>query len=113
MRMIYGTLEQEKTIRYWREIIKDHIGENVALDWVDKDFPDDQRIAVILPGLTGHSEQPYIRHIAKGLSDNNYRVLSFNPRGVGVPVETFKLFDYRDLLEEVEFVINYIYHKYP
>ena len=41
MRMIYGTLEQEKTIKYRREIIKDHIGENVALDWVDKNLPDD------------------------------------------------------------------------
>lgn len=56
MRMIYGTLDQEKTISYWREIIIDHIGESVALDWVDKDFEDDNKIAVILPGLTGHSE---------------------------------------------------------
>ena len=44
------------TIRYWREIIVDHIGESVALDWVDKDLPYDNKIAIVLPGLTGHSE---------------------------------------------------------
>ena len=39
-------------------------------------------------------------------------MLSFNPKGVGVPNETLKLFDFWELMEELEFVINYVYQKF-
>ena len=35
MRMIYGNIEQENTIKYRREIIVDHHSEKIALDWID------------------------------------------------------------------------------
>lgn len=42
-----------------------------------------------------------------------YRVMSFNPRGAGIPALTYNLFDYRNLVDELETVVEYISHKYP
>jgi len=36
----------------------------------------------------------------------NYRVLCFNPKGAAIPVQTKKLFDYKYLADELEFIVN-------
>lgn len=43
-----------------------------------------------------------------------YKVLGFNPKGAGVPVKIkHRLFDYRYLPDELEFVVDYVISKYP
>jgi len=38
--------------------------------------------------------------------------LSYNPKGAGIPCIKFKMYDYRDLVEDLEYVLNYVYDKY-
>ena len=47
-------------------------------------------------------------------ADLKYKVLGFNPKGTGIPVTVeHRLFDYRYLPEELEFVVDYVIEKYP
>ena len=41
--------------------------------------------------------------------------MCFNPKGAAIPATTFRIFDYWDLPEDLEFVLNYIYktHNSP
>ena len=45
--------------------------------------------------------------------NDGFRVLVFNPRGVGIPQKTDNLFDYSKILDDMNYVMDYVYTKYP
>lgn len=48
-----------------------------------------------------------------GLKQAGFRVVVFNPRGVGVPQKTTNLFDYSLILSDLQDFMSNIYSKYP
>jgi predicted alpha/beta-fold hydrolase len=57
-------------------------GGRVSLDWVDpKSDSNPTLTVVILHGLTGGSQESYIRHFIVEASKKNWRCVVFNMRG--------------------------------
>ena len=38
--------------------------------------------------------------------------MSYNPKGAGIPCKNYRLFDYSDLMQDLEFVLSHIYSEY-
>lgn len=47
------------------------------------------------------------------MASEGFRVVVFNPRGVGVSQRTDNLFDYSKIQDDLNFVMDHIYSKYP
>jgi len=67
----------------------------VALDWVagdDRVLPSDAPVLILLPGLTGGSDDTYVRHMLMRARSKGWRVVVFNSRGCAEsPVTTPKV----------------------
>ena len=54
------------------------------------------------------------RALAIKFTKMKYKVVGFNPKGMGIPVKNHeRFFDYRYLPEEMEFVVDHVKSKYP
>ncbi|XP_078440348.1 esterase/lipase/thioesterase family protein [Wolffia australiana] len=99
-----------------RECIRTVDGGSVALDWCSGDdrlLPADAPVLILLPGLTGGSEDSYVRHMLVRARSKGWRVVVFNSRGCGdSPVTTAQFYSAsftRDLSE----VTNHVSLCYP
>ncbi|KAJ8768429.1 hypothetical protein K2173_021582 [Erythroxylum novogranatense] len=79
-------------VRYKRECLRTKDDGSVALDWASGDhgsLPADSPLVILLPGLTGGSEDSYVRHMLVRARSKGWRVVVFNSRGCGnSPVTT-------------------------
>ncbi|XP_057509954.1 embryogenesis-associated protein EMB8 isoform X2 [Actinidia eriantha] len=79
-------------VRLRRECLRTKDNGTVALDWVsgdDRRLPSDSPLLILLPGLTGGSQDTYVRHMLLRATNNGWRVVVFNSRGCGdSPVTT-------------------------
>ncbi|KAK4365551.1 hypothetical protein RND71_016909 [Anisodus tanguticus] len=75
-----------------RECLRTKDDGSVALDWVsgdDRNLPPDSPLLILLPGLTGGSDDSYVRHMLMRARSRGWRVVVFNSRGCGdSPVTT-------------------------
>ncbi|CAG9327386.1 unnamed protein product [Blepharisma stoltei] len=107
-------LKFTESVLYQRELITLEDGGTYSVDWVmGNEMPDNNKILLIVPGLTGGSEAPYIKNPVKIAQDKGYRVGVVHGRGIcGTPLTTLKpnlLGDSKDL----GFAIQHIHKKYP
>lgn len=70
-------------VTYEREILQLDDGGEVALDWMHGDCAPDSPIIVILPGLTGGSQEEYVRCLVLSAKARGMRTVVFNNRGQG------------------------------
>ncbi|XP_072000143.1 protein ABHD1 isoform X2 [Engystomops pustulosus] len=76
-------------ISYRNEVISTEDGGQISLDWVDNDespkFRDStsRPTIILLPGLTGNSQQSYILQLVRQATSDGYRCVVFNNRGFG------------------------------
>ncbi|XP_038724752.1 embryogenesis-associated protein EMB8 isoform X3 [Tripterygium wilfordii] len=79
-------------IRLRRECLRTADDGAVALDWVAGDdgrLPLETPVVILLPGLTGGSDDSYVRHMLVRARSKGWRVVVFNSRGCGdSPVTT-------------------------
>ncbi|KAH9774907.1 AB hydrolase-1 domain-containing protein [Citrus sinensis] len=79
-------------IKLKRECIRTKDDGSVALDWISGDhqlLPPDSPVLILMPGLTGGSEDSYVRHMLLRARSKGWRVVVFNSRGCGdSPVTT-------------------------
>uniref|UniRef100_A0A7N0UKA8 AB hydrolase-1 domain-containing protein n=1 Tax=Kalanchoe fedtschenkoi TaxID=63787 RepID=A0A7N0UKA8_KALFE len=79
-------------VKLKRECLRTKDGGAVSLDWVvgdDRSLPEDSPLLILLPGLTGGSQDSYVRHMLVRARSNGWRVVVFNSRGCGgSPVTT-------------------------
>uniref|UniRef100_A0A3Q3X651 Phospholipase ABHD3 n=1 Tax=Mola mola TaxID=94237 RepID=A0A3Q3X651_MOLML len=70
-------------------LIRTADGGQISLDWVDNEasatYPESctRPTVLILPGLTGNSQQSYVLHAISQATRRGYRCVVFNNRGVG------------------------------
>lgn len=128
--ILYGNYEKRDMIKYQREIIYTKNGENIAVDYclpsknknqnpkkpvqnINKNKKKTPPIAIIIPGLSGNSDASYIRAQASNLQKNKFITIAFNPVGNAIPQITPHLFDYRNLISELDHVVNFAAKKFP
>ncbi|PKA64194.1 Embryogenesis-associated protein EMB8 [Apostasia shenzhenica] len=98
-------------VRLRRECLRTSDDGAVALDWVSGDdvrLPPHSAVLILLPGLTGGSQDAYVRHLLMRARKKGWRVVVFNSRGCAdSPVTTPKFYSASfttDLCEVVKHV---------
>jgi len=118
--MIYNENQQKKQINYKRQYVATHDLGVISLDWVVtkstqsdplkyENLEKDDKLLVIMHGLTGGSESNYIRDIIAKLSEvEKLKIVVVNYRGISdsplLTPFTYHIGYYNDLLTAMEFI---------
>ncbi|XP_027355507.1 embryogenesis-associated protein EMB8 [Abrus precatorius] len=103
-------------VRLRRHCLRTQDGGAVALDWVsgdDRRLPPDSPLLILLPGLTGGSEDAYVRHMLVRARSNGWRVVVFNSRGCGDSPVTTPQFYSASFLGDMHEVVSHVTTRYP
>ncbi|GFP89304.1 embryogenesis-associated protein emb8 [Phtheirospermum japonicum] len=103
-------------VKFRRECLRARDDGAVALDWVsgdDRNLPSDAPVLILLPGLTGGSDDTYVRHMLLRARSKGWRVVVFNSRGCGdSPVITPQFYS-ASFLGDISEVVNHVGNRYP
>ncbi|KAJ3680114.1 hypothetical protein LUZ60_016392 [Juncus effusus] len=98
-----------------RECIRTKDDGAVALDWVsgdERELPFESPVLVLLPGLTGGSNDTYVRHMLIRARKKGFRVVVFNSRGCAdSPITTPKFYS-ASFTDDLTEVINHVSTRY-
>uniref|UniRef100_A0A668AW90 Phospholipase ABHD3 n=1 Tax=Myripristis murdjan TaxID=586833 RepID=A0A668AW90_9TELE len=87
--LVQAFIKSRPSVSYRNELIRTADGGQISLDWVDNGasaaYPESSTrpTVLILPGLTGNSQQPYVLHAISQATRRGYRCVVFNNRGFG------------------------------
>lgn len=85
--LVCAILKSRPLVTYRNERIRTVDGGQISLDWVDNQasetYPESSTrpTVLILPGLTGNSQQSYVLHAISQATRRGYRCVVFNNRG--------------------------------
>lgn len=99
-----------------RECLRTRDNGAVALDWISGDdhlLPPDSPILILLPGLTGGSQDTYVRHMLVRARKKAWRVVVFNGRGCAHSPVTTPQFYSASFTEDLGEVVKYLSTCYP
>ena len=122
MSVIYGAgINKSTPIDYKREFLKLSDGEITCQDWApvkssyesadpkhDMEIP----IAMVLTGITGHSDDNYISQCAEELSRKGFRSVVATFRGYEIPCKSNNFFDMTSV-EDMKETVSHIKSSYP
>ncbi|XP_038875981.1 embryogenesis-associated protein EMB8 [Benincasa hispida] len=103
-------------VKLRRECLRAADNGTVALDWVAGDdlrLPLDSPVLILLPGLTGGSQDSYVRHMLVRARDRGWRVVVFNSRGCGNSPVTTPQFYSASFLGDMREVVALVTQRYP
>ncbi|KZV45954.1 hypothetical protein F511_10644 [Dorcoceras hygrometricum] len=103
-------------VRFRRQCFRTRDDGTVALDWIsgdDRSLPSDSPILILLPGLTGGSEDTYVRHMLLRARSKGWRGVVFNSRGCGHSPVTTAQFYSASFLGDITEVVEYVGNRYP
>lgn len=103
-------------VKLRRECLRTKDGGSVALDWVTGDhrlLPPESPLLILLPGLTGGSQDSYVRHMLIRARSECWRVVVFNSRGCGNSPVTTPQFYSASFLGDMYEVVDHVNIRYP
>ncbi|TMX03667.1 hypothetical protein EJD97_014940 [Solanum chilense] len=103
-------------LRLRRECLRTKDDGSIALDWVsgdDRSLPPDSPLLILLPGLTGGSDDSYVRHMLLRARSRGWRVVVFNSRGCGDSPVTTPQFYSASFLGDMYEVVAHVSNRYP
>ncbi|KAK6146509.1 hypothetical protein DH2020_020378 [Rehmannia glutinosa] len=103
-------------VKFRRECLRTRDDGAVALDWVsgdDRNLPSDSPVLILLPGLTGGSDDTYVRHMLLRARSKGWRVVVFNSRGCGDSPVTTAQFYSASFLGDISEVVDHVGNRYP
>uniref|UniRef100_A0A3Q4HNV2 Phospholipase ABHD3 n=1 Tax=Neolamprologus brichardi TaxID=32507 RepID=A0A3Q4HNV2_NEOBR len=87
--LVFAVLKSRPPVSYRNELIRTVDGGQISLDWLDNQasvtYPESSTrpTVLILPGITGNSQQSYVLHAISQATRHGYRCVVFNNRGLG------------------------------
>ncbi|KAK4262946.1 hypothetical protein QN277_028435 [Acacia crassicarpa] len=103
-------------VKYRRQCLRTKDDGSIALDWVAGDdplLPPDSPVLILLPGLTGGSEDSYVKHMLIKARSKGWRVVVFNSRGCGDSPVTTPQFYSASFLGDLHEVVSHVNTLYP
>ncbi|PKU68209.1 embryogenesis-associated protein EMB8 [Dendrobium catenatum] len=103
-------------VQFRRECLRTRDDGAVALDWVSGDerrLSPDTPVLVLLPGLTGGSQDTYVRHMLVRARKKGWRVVVFNSRGCANSPVTTPQFYSASFTEDLCEVVKHVSKCYP
>ncbi|KAK1382268.1 Embryogenesis-associated protein EMB8 [Heracleum sosnowskyi] len=103
-------------VRFKRQCLRSQDGGSLTLDWVAGDvskLPVNAPVLILLPGLTGGSEDSYVRHMLLRARSKGWRVVVFNSRGCGDSPVTTSQFYSASYTEDIREVVKHVSSRYP
>lgn len=105
-----GLVRKVNGVHYERERIETLDNDFIDLDW-SLTKSSTRKLAIILHGLEGSAERPYVIGSAKQFNKNGFDTVSMNMRGCsGEPNTTFRAY-HSGATEDLEAVMDYILEK--
>ncbi|XP_021903183.1 embryogenesis-associated protein EMB8 isoform X2 [Carica papaya] len=103
-------------VKLRRECLRTKDDGVVALDWVsgdDRRLPLESPVLILLPGLTGGSQDSYVRHMLVRARSKGWRVVVFNSRGCGNSPVTTPQFYSASFFGDMHEVVAHVSKRYP
>lgn len=103
-----------ENVYYDRELIELPDGGTYSIDWaIQTELSNSDKIMLVIPGLTGGSEAPYIKNPVKVAQNKGFRVGVVHGRGIcGTPLTTLQP-NYLGNSSDLGFAIEYVHKKFP
>lgn len=100
-------------VHYSRELVKLSDGGTLSIDWANDQLADVNRVMIIFHGLTGGSEQLYVRTCVSQALSRGYRVGVMQMRGInGTPMTSCKLAN-AGVSEDLREGLEVVHRHYP
>ena len=107
---IYPSLFRSvKGVNYSRERIETPDGDFLDLDWSKAGS---SKLAIVVHGLEGSADRPYIKGMVKALNQGDYDAVSMNMRGCSGETNRFLYAYHSGKTEDLETIIQHIIKKY-
>lgn len=109
-------------VKFRRECLRMEDGGTVALDWPvrgagcemgTKHFTESTPVLILLPGLTGGSEDTYVRHLLVRAQTHGWNVVVFNSRGCADSPVTTPQFYSASFTEDLREVVKHVGALFP
>ncbi|KAM7255813.1 hypothetical protein ACFE04_011554 [Oxalis oulophora] len=104
-------------VKLRRQVLRTKDDGAVSLDWISGPdvlhLPPDSPLLILLPGLTGGSEDSYVRHMILKAKSKGFRVVVFNSRGCGNSPVTTPQFYSASFIGDMNEVVHHVSTKYP
>ncbi|XP_024378237.1 embryogenesis-associated protein EMB8 [Physcomitrium patens] len=96
-----------------RECLRMADGGTVALDWPQPELQNPKAVLILLPGLTGGSDDTYVQHMTRRARNHGWAVVVFNSRGCADSPVTTAQFYSGSFTEDLRQVVKHAAFLFP